>query len=349
MAIIMKLLKLDRFRSLAEVMPETKDDLWHLSHVIEKGDLVRARTTRKIKAREGEKTRREKLLLQIEVKSIEFERFTGFLRVQGIIRSGKPEELIELGAMHGMEIEPGKRIQIQKKRMRKDQFERLKKAQKATHKKPVLVVVLDDETASFALLKEFGFEEKGIIHSNKSGKQFEQGNWKKEYYGNTAKKIIDSGIETIVMAGPGFAKNELSEFLKEKGFKGKIFIENTNSVGLTGINELLKGQALAKIVQDAEITKEAALIEKVMEEIAKDTGKVVYGLKEVEKAIDFGAVKELLVLDKFLGEKMETLPPLLEKAESLRANIHVFNSEHDPGKKLEGIGKIAALLRYRIA
>jgi len=344
----MKLLKLDRFHSLAEVMPETRDDLWHLSHVIECGDLVRGRTTRKIKAQEGEKARRERLLLQIEVKEIEFDKFTGSLRVHGPIREGKPEELIEIGAMHSIEIEPGKRIQVQKKKLRNDQIERLKKAQKATHKKPVLLCVLDDESASFALVKEFGLEKKGFINSGKSGKQFEGKEWKKEFFGESVKKIIDSGAESVVLAGPGFMKSELADALKEKGFKGKIFVENTNQVGLTGINELLKGKALAKIVQESEIVREAELIERVMEEIGKNTGKAVYGPEEVEKAIDFGAVEELLVLDTYLGEEMEKVAPLLDKSEALRAGIHIFNSEHDPGKKLEGIGKIAALLRYRM-
>ncbi len=344
----MKLLKLDRFHSLVEVLPETRDDLWHLSHVIERGDLVRGRTTRKIKALEGEKTRREKLLLQVEVREVDFDKFTGSLRVHGVIRSGKPMELVELGAMHSIEIEQGKRVQVQKKRLRKDQVERLKKAQKATHKKPVLVVVLDDESATFALLKEFGLERKGFINSGKSGKQFEEQNWKKEFYGNISKKIADSGVEAVIAAGPGFIKNELADFLKEKGFRGKLFIENTNSVGLTGLNELLKGKALVKIVEESEIVSEANLIEKLMAEIGKNTGKAAYGLKEVKKAIDYGAVQELLVLDKYVGEERESVAPLLDKAEELHAKIHLFNSEHDPGKKLEGIGKIAALLRYRL-
>ncbi|MCX6801512.1 MAG: mRNA surveillance protein pelota [Candidatus Diapherotrites archaeon] len=344
----MKVLKIDRFRSTAEIMPETRDDLWHLSHIIEHGDLVKGRTTRKIKGGEGETTRRENLFLEIEVKGVDFDKFSGLLRVQGIIRSGKPEDLIEIGAMHSLEIEQNRKLHLQKKKFRKDQYERLQKAQKASHKKPVLVVVLDDESASFALMKEFGFEEKGSIHSGKAGKQFDEGEWKKEFYGNIAKTVMDSGTDIAVLAGPGFAKNELQEVLKEKKFPGKIFVEGTNATGLTGVNELLKGTALAKIVEDAEITKEAALIEKVMEAIGKNTGKATYGLEEVGKAIDLGAVESLLVLDKYLGEEREKLSPLLETAESLRAEIHIFNSEHDPGKKLEGIGKIAAVLRYRI-
>ncbi len=344
----MKLLKLDRFNSVIEIMPETRDDLWHLSHVIERGDLARGRTTRKIKAREGEKTKRERLLLKIEVKEIEFDKFTGSLRVHGVIREGKPPELIELGAMHSLEIETGKKFRVEKKRLRKDHIQRLKKAQKATHKRPVLVVVLDDESASFALVKEFGLEPRGLVSSEKSGKQFKESEWKNEFFGEAFKKISDIGTEVLVLAGPGFVKNEFAEFVKEKGFKGKTFIENTNQVGLTGINELLKGKALAKIVQESEIVKEAELIERVMAEIGKGTGKAAFGPEEVKKAVDFGAVEELLVLDTYLGEEMEKIAPLLDSAEELRAGIHVFNSEHDPGKKLEGIGKIAALLRYAL-
>jgi len=344
----MKILKIDRFKSSVELIPETRDDLWHLSHVVEVTDLVRARTTRKIKGKEGEQTIREKMRLEIEVKEIEFGKFTGSLRLHGVIRGGKPVEFVDLGSAHSIEVENGKKIFIKKKILRNDQLERLKKAQKATHKKPVLVVVLDDEVATIALMKEFGLEEKGTIHSGKSGKQFEHGDWKKQFYGDISKKVMDLNPDSLVLAGPGFAKGDLEKILKEKSFKGKIFTENTNQVGLTGVNELLKGQAFAKIVQDSELSREAMLIEKVMTEIGKGTGKATYGFREVENAIDVGAAEELLVLDTLLGKEMQKVRPLLDKAEALHATIHIFNSEHDPGRKLDGIGKIAALLRYKI-
>ena len=49
------------------------------------------------------------------------------------------------------------------------QVKRLEKAKKASVREKLLLVVLDDEEAAFALLKDFGFEERGKVFSGKSG------------------------------------------------------------------------------------------------------------------------------------------------------------------------------------
>ena len=44
----MKILAVDTKRGLVKVVPETTDDIWLLSTVIQPGDLVRAKTLREI-------------------------------------------------------------------------------------------------------------------------------------------------------------------------------------------------------------------------------------------------------------------------------------------------------------
>ena len=98
----------------------------------------------------------------------------GQLRVQGIILAGKPERLIEINAHHSLEIELGERIDIVKKEWRDYQIQRLKKAIEASKRKPLLVVVLDDEVADIAWLKDFALERIVSIRSKKAGKQFKE-------------------------------------------------------------------------------------------------------------------------------------------------------------------------------
>ena len=82
--------------------------------------------------------------------------------------------------------------------------------------------------------------------------------------------------------------------------------------------------------------------------IGKNTSLAEYGLEETKKTIEAGAVKELLVLDKFLLEKREQIEPLMDAVEKNKGIIHILNSEQEPGKKLEGLGGIAALLKFKI-
>lgn len=170
----MKILKIDAKSKTLKLVPETKDDLWHLERVIEEGDLISGSTDRKIKSEEGRDAKRVKLFVKLEVESVEFHETTGNLRINGIILGGKPEEFIEMKSHQSIDVQTGKDIEIVKHIWGKHHVDRLEKAKKATHKSPVLLIVMDDESASFAVMKEFKMEPRVVINSGKKGKMFEE-------------------------------------------------------------------------------------------------------------------------------------------------------------------------------
>ena len=90
------------------------------------------------------------------------------------------------------------------------------------------------------------------------------------------------------------------------------------------------------------------LVEKVFEEIGKEKGFAAIGKDEVQKAIDAGAVKNLLVCDLFLLGNRETAEKMLESVETLAGEVHIVSSKHEAGQKLVGIGGVAALLRFSL-
>lgn len=345
----MKILKVDAKSKTLKIVPETKDDLWHLERVIEKGDLVSGSTDRKIKAEEGRNAKRVKLFVKIEVESVEFHETTGNLRINGIILGGKPEEFIEIKAHQSIDVKTGKDIEIVKHIWGKHHVERLEKAKKATHKSPVLLIAMDDENASFAVMKEFKMEPRAVINANKKGKMFEEDLGTEEnYFRQVFEKIQEYEPKEVVIAGPGFTRNKFGKYVEGKKFDGKIFYESCNSVGITGLNELLKTGILDKIVEETQISKEAKLVEKVFEELGKDTKLVVYGAEEVKNAVAMHAVSELLVLDKVLIGKRDELEEIMKNAELGKANVNIISSDNEAGKKLESITGIAAILRFRI-
>ena len=344
----MKVLKADQKLGLLEIVPEVPDDLWHLERIIEKGDIVSGETDRKIKGNEGEQVKRIKLFVELEVEGAEFHKFSGLLRVNGTIVSGKPEEFIEQRAHQSLDLELGKKISVKKKSLKAYQLERLKKAQNAT-RGSVLLVVLDDESASFAVLKEFSLEEKASIRGSRKGKQLEGEEGEDAFFSEILEKAKQSGLEKIVFAGPGFTKDKLKAFLAKKGeLKPTHFFEPANSVGRTGLNELLKSDALQKIVQEMQVLKDARLLEKILAELGRNSGMACYGLKEIGGAIDSGAVELLLVSDKMLLSNRDKAEELMDKAEKSRAEAHIVSSETEAGKKLDSFGGSLALLRYRL-
>ncbi|MDD5162813.1 MAG: mRNA surveillance protein pelota [Candidatus ainarchaeum sp.] len=345
----MKILSIDRKLNLLKVVPENADDLWHLEKVIEKGDLVSGETDRRIKAKDVEqKSERVKLFVSIEIEKLDFHRFSGQLRAQGVLVECSPAEFEELGSHQTIEIELNKPVSIKKKELKNYQVERLEKAKKASQSENTLLIVLDEESASFGLLKEFELEPRGLVRGSSRGKRFEQEEGsQKKYFSEILQKAKEIKAGTIVFAGPGFEKDALKKWLQEKGFAGALFA-STNSTGITGLRELLKSDVLDKISRQKQIVLEERLLEELLLNMGKNTGFAEYGFEQVKKAVELGAAKELLVLDKLLFENREKIISLMDATEKNKGIVHIINAEQEPGKKLEGFGGIAAILKFKL-
>jgi protein pelota len=345
----MRVLLLDKKNSALKLIPEVKDDLWHLERILERGDLVSGATDRKIKPRaEGEKHIRVKLFLTVEAEKIDFNRETGNLRVTGAIRGGKPADLVELGASHSIEIPLGKAVRIEKKELKGFQIERLERARRATEQGKLLLVVLDDEQADFALLREFELERRGTIRSGREGKRFESTAGKGAFFKRVIERAKEIKPDAVIFAGPGFTKDSLKKWLEEKGEKGNFHFASTNSVGITGLNELVKGKAIEGIVRETQIAKDTRLVEALLKELGQESGLAEYGAAEVKKAVECGAVKELLLCDSFLLGHREEAEELLNPTEQMGGKVHLVDSRNEAGKKLLSLGGVAAILRFKV-
>ncbi len=75
-------------------------------------------------------------------------------------------------------------------------------------------------------------------------------------------------------------------------------------------------------------------------------GAVAYGRNEVQNAIEMGAVQEVLLTDALLRDS--AIMQMVEKAEQMQAKIVVLSTQFEPGERLDALGGIAALLRYKM-
>src|SRR3989338_4229629 len=230
----MQIAKIDRKNNWFEIIPDTFDDLWHLEKLIEEGDIVSGSTDRKIKAEEqGTAARKEKIFVEIAAQKAMFHEAAGQLRVQGVVVAAKPEELVPLKSHHTIEAEIGKKIRVTKKALKKFHVERLERAKAATGREKVLLVVMDDEAADIAVLKDTGLEMKARIKAEREGKMFKAEKGKANaYFDELLSKISELNSSKIVVAGPGFERQNFEKYAREKSPKLKIFFESTNSVGI---------------------------------------------------------------------------------------------------------------------
>ena len=352
----MKIIEEDEKEGIVEVVPETLDDLWHLSHIVEVGDNASSKTTRRIQDNTGDKLRSDRgvkktFYLGLDIETISFHLFTGKLRLTGVITRG-PEDLIPLGSHHTLEVKLNTPLTIKKDRWPKWAINRLNQAIDASKKLSAIIVVLEDDTATIGLMRQFGIEYYGPIKGHISGKRILDKNRQKNII-SFYEKVIESitkfdSIQNIVIAGPGFVKNDFYDYLKEKHKDlAKIsIVESTGSGGRNGISEVLKKGTVEKLTSQNRVAIEMGAVNRLLEQIGKNSSKIAYGIKQTNDAINMGAVELLLILDTKVAS--ENMGEAMDMVENMKGEVMVISSEHDGGKQLESLGGMAAILRYEI-
>ncbi|WP_336023176.1 mRNA surveillance protein pelota [Halobellus salinisoli] len=342
-------------RERMTLVPENVDDLWHLSHILESGDRVSGDTTRRIQ-RDDENLRdtggqREHLFVTIVVEDVEFARFANRLRVGGEIIDCSRED--QLGHHHTLNVEEHDEITIEK-HFKPDQVERIEAAEEAAENADVAIATVEEGEAHIHTVAQYGTEER-FSFTAPTGKG-EYARPRSELFAELGKALARMDVDAIILAGPGFTKQDARDYIAENHpeVSDLITVVDTASVGDRGVHEVLKRGAVDEVQTQTRISKEAELLDDLMEGIA--TGeKVAYGIEEVSEAAEFGAVETLLVVDDRLRQERQgdgdwdvDVNEVIQTVERQGGEVTVFSGEFDPGQQLRNLGGIAALLRYRL-
>jgi protein pelota len=330
------------------LVPETLDDLWHLKYIIEPGDLIFAFTKRKADAATDklrpEKSEKKTVRLGIRAESLEFHKFSNRLRIHGPIEHG-----MDAGAYHTLNIEEGTDLSVIKQ-WKGDQLERIKEAEASAKRPRVIIVAIEEGDADIGFVRHYGVEL--YVHiCQSSGKG--EGSLREDFFKEVLEKLKYplTGEESVVLAGPGFTKEDFLKYVRsqEPDIAAGIVTEDTASIGTSGFQEVLRRGAVDRITEQSRLSRETSLMEDLLKEIATD-GKAAYGMAEVRKAQDFGAIESLLVSDEFLREQREAgdIDAFIRQVEYSKGKLVVFSTGFEPGQKLEALGGIAALLRFKI-
>ncbi|WOF15605.1 mRNA surveillance protein pelota [Methanoplanus sp. FWC-SCC4] len=335
----------DLKKSFGEIklFPENIDDLWHLQHLISYGDLSYATTFRSLdsatdKAR-PEKTEKKPVRLGIRVEKVEFHHNANRLRVSGVIEYGP-----DTGFYHTLNVEAGHEISVVKN-WRQTDLERIERAVKASTTGLIHIITVEEGEAEIFRIRQYGPElVTGIISG--TGKR-EGLNNRQAFFAD----ILDNMLHItgpVVIAGPGFVKDDFMAFANSKNpeVAARCITAETRRIGRGAVQEVIGLGVLDKITEDIQLRREVEAMEELIKRLSSD-GNAAYGFSEVSSAVDFGAVEHILVCDRLLRDRKTE--EILEKAENMRASVIVLSTEFDPGRQLDALGGIAALLRFAIA
>ena len=73
----------------------------------------------------------------------------------------------------------------------------------------------------------------------------------------------------------------------------------------------------------------------------------------MKKAAEAGAIQKLLVTEKQILSMRDKgtyhkLDTVMKQVDSMQGEIHLISSDHEGGKRLDGLGGVGAILRYKV-
>jgi stalled ribosome rescue protein Dom34 len=119
-------------------------------------------------------------------------------------------------------------------------------------------------------------------------------------------------------------------------------------VDASTINELTHRPELKHVLEEDRRSKEDSLVDELLAGLAKE--KVVYGIKDVKKSADEGAIKALLVAEEFLRhsrvhKSFKIIEDIMKSVDRSKGTVHIISTD-DAGRKIMGLGGIAGFLRW---
>ncbi|MDT7875194.1 MAG: peptide chain release factor aRF-1 [Sulfolobaceae archaeon] len=159
--------------------------------------------------------------------------------------------------------------------------------------------------------------------------------------------FIESGkMKGVLLGGPGYAKKDFydSDYIDYR--IKKLILQPLFDVpdqGEVGLKEMvMKAQDILKAHKYVQIQN---LLEELKYHIAKDDGMVVYGIEEIRKALQMGAVDSLVIYD----EPGSELEKLAQEAEKYGTKVFVVGGELPDAEWVKKtFGGAIGKLRYRI-
>ena len=346
----MRLVHQDPATGLLRLRLETPSDLWRIVQLIHPGERVGASTTRRdpeapIDAAAAHRERR-RVWLVVRAEQVEFHGFSRHVRVTGPIVEGP----FDLGRHHTLDLGEGEELTVQKESLTAGERAILEEGLHSEGEPKVVIASVDWGESTVVRLRGRAVEPVADLNRTLAGKRFgagqaekDRGTYVTELVGLLAKEV--AGATVVVIAGPGFLKEELTKRLLEAvpAAKSKVKVFATSEAGRTGLDELLRSGRASEALRGTVAAEEADLVERLITSLGGGKRAAV-GIAEVTEAVEGGAAETGLLLEGRLRDPSAV--KLLEAARSARARIFIVRGEGAAGRRLVSLGGAGALLRY---
>lgn len=351
------------------VRPDTPEDLWHIYNLLQPPtDLVRCTTVRKVvnTSSTGSTTSSKvRTNLTIKVQKVDFDPDSLTLRMSG--PNVEESKVVKMGAFHTLTLEMGRNLTIEKECWDQIYLDRIEEACNPEKTAEVAAIVMQPGLAHLCLVTGSLTITKARIDTNIPKKRTGSTNHAKAItkfyeaiYQALLRHVDFSKIKCILIASPGFVKDEFFKYMSEQAVRrdDRTIIENKRKFLLCkassghkhALEDVFSDPSIMEQMMDTKISKEIDALNQFMRMIDINPDKAYYGYNHVNKANDELAVESLLVTDElFRSSDIATRKKYVQLVESVRENggqTFIFSSLHISGVQLNQLSGVAAILRY---
>lgn len=358
------------------IRPDTSEDLWYSYNLLMEGDLVRCTTVRKVvkESNTGSTTSSKKRLsLTIAVKKIDFDPDSLQVRISGTTQS--ENDFVRLGAHHTLTLELHQNFSIEKDSWDQIYLDILDEATNPERQAEVAAVILQMGLAHICLITGPLTITKAKIEMNipkKRSGYFSSSHSKAitKFYDAIYRGIVQhidfDKIKCVLLASPGFVKDDLFKYMQTKAVqqkheskispivdnKDKFVLCKSSSGHKFALDEVFSDQNIMSKLTDTKLSEEVNILGKFMKMMDTDIDRAYYGYHHVKMANDQAAIGSLLITDElFRNSDVKTRRQYVSLVESVRENggkAFIFSSMHVSGQQLQQVSGVAAILRYPI-
>lgn len=174
----------------------------------------------------------------------------------------------------------------------------------------------------------------------------------------------NEAVRPVLLASPGFVASGFQKYIQSEastttpGLKRllpSLVVVHSASGYTNSLSEVLQSPAVKTILADTKYARETKLMDDFLEQLRKETNKATYGPREVEHAVEQGAVGRgggVLIVSNRLFRSQDIAErkrwvSLVDRVRDVEGgDVRILSSDHESGKRLEGLGGIAALLTF---
>ncbi|KAL4962309.1 putative translation factor pelota [Aspergillus stella-maris] len=378
------------------LIPEEPEDMWHAYNLIVPGDLLYATAIRRVTTTAAStgstSSQRVRLTLEIRVKNLDFDPQNSQLHVSGQIMNETPHT--KIGQHHTLDLELNRQFTLEKGSGPDGEgsgwdsvaVEALKDAvdEGGNRKAEAVAVVMQEGLAHICFIGQFRTVLKQKIEMSVPRKRAAGSDHDKtmtKFYQTTLDTLLrhlefntsstsmstNDPVRPVLLASPGFTATSFQKHIQSvantttpalKRLLPSVVVVHSASGYLHSLTEVLQSPTVKALLSDTKHARETKLMDDFNEQLRKETNKATYGPREVENAVDQGAVGRgggVLIISNKLFRSQDVAErkrwvALVDRVRDVEGGeVRVLSSEHESGKRLDGLGGIAALLTFPIS